>query len=151
MQARESVLVGVEPLEPESNDDTDKTAQATRTEALVQNLGALRKLAAQLNSHATTADEQMLRAIINKREVLLNNIKSLLAVEPVDGEPAEPVSFSEQLETAGPEERDAITKTVAEIAAMDREAERFLKDRAEKVANEIQKIRAGRKWRESSR
>ncbi len=90
----------------------------------------------------------MLRAILSKRESLLNSIKSLLSPAPDSEHLSEATPAPPTPETSSQFGR-TIASTVAEIAAMDEESQRILRERAEKVAAEIQKLKAGKTWRES--
>lgn len=112
-------------------------SESAPAQAMAQDFESLRKLALQLQRIAPTADESVLRAILGKREALLGAIRSRLAEAESAARPAD----------VGARRRFA--RAVDEISAMDRESARLLQERATAVAAEINKLRAGRKWRES--
>ena len=117
-------------------------------ETMLRHLSSLRELSAQLHKRAATADEHVLRAILGKRESILNGIRTLLS-PPADAKRhSEATPQPVPVNAAGAAE-ESFAENVKEIASMDEESQRILKERAEKVADEIQKIKAGRKWRES--
>lgn len=133
------------------NDDTQETdgaqAEASGAQAIAQDLETLRRLAARLHRLAPMADEHVLRVILGKREALLDSIRTRLAQAPAPAEPD--VSKPAASEIGEPEQRQ-FARTLAEITALDRESEGLLKKRSGDTAAEIQKLRAGRHWRESS-
>ena len=135
-------------LEKPTNDARTEDARPERGEALMRDLCSLRRLASQLRRRAPTADDHMLRAIMGKREALLDSIRASLGPASDDVETPRPASFSEELALTDRQE-EVIVETVHEIAALDGEAERILKDRAGELAAEIRKLKAGRKSRES--
>lgn len=113
----------------------DAAPEMPHAQAIAQDLEALRKLAMQLQRMAASADDTVLRAILGKREALLDAIRSRLA--------------ESNAAAADSGARRRLSQTVAEIAEMDQQSARLLKERAVAVAAEIEKLRAGRKWRES--
>jgi hypothetical protein len=121
-----------------------KKADSSHERMMAADLAELRDLAHRLKSVASTADDPMLRAILGKREALMDSIRARLA-EAGAFEPPEVAT------DAGSDERRYLYDAVSEIVAMDRESARVLKDRADKVAAEIQKLRVGRQLRESAR
>jgi len=122
-------------------------ANDARARSLVRDLRSLRRLAGQLHRRAATADEHRLRAIMGKREALLEAIRD--RVESAD-ETADRESFAAQLD-ASAAEKEAIAETVREIAVLDSAAEKILRDRAEELGAGIRKLKAGKKSRESYR
>ncbi|MGD1001248.1 MAG: hypothetical protein ABSA67_11185 [Candidatus Brocadiia bacterium] len=129
-----------------ANPEADKTADAAPAQEIAQDLDELRTLAARFRHLAPTAGEPVLRAILLKREALLGAIgtgvgrltqsaKSALAgVTPED---------------AGAQSA-AFARVLREVTAMDRESQAALKKRADEVADEVLKLRAGKKWRQSN-
>ncbi len=125
-----------------SRHDETRT-DATGTQDIARDLATLRKLATRLHALASTADNGVLRAILGKREALLESISArLAAMPPPQREGATP--------PIGEQERRLIAQALVEVTAMDRESESALRKRADEVAAEVRKLRAGRKWRESS-
>ena len=129
-----------------TNFEAQKNATATAAPAddaqateIAEDLEALRTLAARFRHLAPTAQERVLRAILGKREALLEAISTRL------GRPEEPVERAE----AGAR-KTAFVQALSEVAALDRESERALGKRAENAAVEIQKLRAGKKWRQGN-
>jgi len=137
-------------VKPEARHDASDASKPAPGDALVQDLRSLRRLASQLHRRAATIDSHMLRAIMGKREALLDSIRSCLAPGADPSRPPDPSSFAEELALSA-QEKEVIAETVHEIAVLDREAERLLRGRAEALAAEIQKLKAGRKSRESYR
>lgn len=109
-------------------------------DGIAEDLRSLRKLAVQLRRLAGSADDQVLRAILGKRESLLVGIRVELAAA---AEKAESVKALANAEGRG------FAQIVAEICAMDQESSQLLRKRADDVAADIQKVRAGRMWRQS--
>ena len=129
--------------------DTGERTQQEGADPIVADLCALRRLAAQLHKRASTAGDSMLRAILGKREALLNSIRARLSPAAGNAEEA-PAERSADGADASPERRGMIAKAVEEIAAMDRESERILGKRLAETTAEMRKLKAGRQWRESS-
>jgi len=122
-------------------------ANDVRARSLVRDLRSLRRLAGQLHRRAATADGHRLRAIMGKREALLDAIRD--RIESADQTP-DAESFAAQLD-ASAAEKEAIAETVREIAVLDSAAEKILRDRAEELGAGIRKLKAGKKSRESYR
>ena len=124
----------------------DKPAEATPTQEIAQNLDELRTLAARFRHLAPTAGEPVLRAILVKREALLGSISmgiGRLAQSAKDaGAGAAP-------ETAGAQGA-VFAQTLREVTDMDRESQAALRKRSNEVADEVLKLRAGKKWRQSN-
>ena len=108
---------------------------------------ALRRLATQMHRRASGGEGHVLRAMMGKREALLNAIRSRIATEDAD---IADIALADCLPEMSAAQQQLIVETVAEIAAIDRDTERVLSGRMNETAAEIQKLRAGRKWRESS-
>jgi len=85
--------------------------------------------------------------MMGKREALLDAIRSRLATDDVD---IADVALADCLPEMSAAQQQLIVETVAEIAAIDRDTEHMLSGRMNETAAEIQKLRAGRKWRESN-
>ena len=128
------------PSDVKTNQDGKPAQAESPAKALASALTAFRKLALRLKRRAATADQQTFRAILGKREAILDSIRELVSPET-----ATPVA------ELGQQEKRLVGKTLAEVATMDAESERIIRERAGKVAAEIQKLRAGRKWRETSK
>ena len=136
-------------LGTELTNETGEQTQAEAADPVVADLCALRRLAAQLHKRAATADDPMLRAILGKREALLNSIRAHLSPATGNAEDAPGECLADGADVS-PERRRMIAKTVEEIAAMDRESERILGKRLAETTAEMRKLKAGRQWRESS-
>jgi hypothetical protein len=111
-----------------------------RAMEIAQDLKSLRLLAARFRHLAPTAQGHVLRAILGKREVLLESISTRL------GRLTGPAGHGADL---GPK-KTAFAQALGEVAAIDRESQGALRKRAEETAAEIQKLRAGKKWRQSN-
>jgi hypothetical protein len=125
--------------------DTTKRANGDAAESseVAAELSELRDLSQQLRNVAATAEDHVLRAILGKREALMGSIRARLGEE---GAPEESGADSGQAANG-----KLVFDTMIEIVDMDRESTRVLKARSAQVAEEIRKIRAGRKFRESAR
>lgn len=122
------------------NRKPDAPSDGNDDRKVVSELSALRDLSQQLRSVAATAEDNVLRAILGKREALMGSIRVRLAEQ------------EEEIAREGQsEKKKEIFKTISEIVDMDRESARLLKERAAQAAEEIKKIRAGRQFRESTR
>ena len=126
---------------------TRADAESAEDHALVQDLRALRKLAEQSHRRAATADGSMLRAIMGKREALLDAIRGRVATKDEPPDPPETTGFARELELTA-RDKEEIAQTVKEIAVLDSEVERILRTRADELGAEIQKLKAGKKSRE---
>lgn len=122
-------------------------ANDVRARSLVRDLRSLRRLAGQLHRRAATADEHRIRAIMGKREALLDAIRD--RIESADNA-SDAESFAMQLEVNAAE-KETLAETVREIAVLDSAAEKILRDRAEELGADIRKLKAGKKSRESYR
>ncbi len=129
--------------EADDSHETDRKASSD-TQLIATDVAALRNLAHQLKRMAPSADEHALRAILGKREALMDSIRRRLADKNAFEE-LQGVDNKVPVET-----HRLLYDVVSEILVLDRESARVLKQRAESVAAEIQKVRAGRKWRESA-
>jgi len=120
-----------------------------RVPALVREFASLHRLALQLQRRAADGDSHALHAILSRREAVLKAIRACLG--PGDEETA---SGGENESPGGPdpheEERRRIARTLREIVALDEASRRLLEQQAAAVVADIHKLRAGRKWRESS-
>jgi hypothetical protein len=128
-----------------TNFDPDKTAEATPAQEIAQELDDLRTLTARFRRLAPTAEPQVLRAILGKREALLGAIGARvgrLTQSANDAPAAAP-------ETAGAQ-KAVFAETLREVVVMDRESQAALKKRAVEAAEEVLKLRAGKKWRLSN-
>jgi len=118
------------PSRPE--DGADRSERAC---ALMRELEVLRRLAAQLQKRATAGDAHALRAILARREAVLDSIRGLMN--------------ELQAAEAGKETRDgAFGAVLDEVVAADAASQRLLKTHADKTAEDIHRLRAGRKWRQ---
>ena len=88
--------------------------------AVMDDLRSLRRLALRLQRRAASADEPMLRALLGKREALLNSLSARLGEPHSDGAPLSGLPESH---------REAIARTIEEIAAMDHKTRRALQAR----------------------
>jgi hypothetical protein len=128
-----------------ANGQAQKRTEATAAQAedaateIAQDLESLRILAARFRHLAPTAQEHMLRAILGKREALLDAISTRL------GRQAEP---ADRADAGG--QKSAFAQALREVAAADRESASALRKRSDETAAEIQKLRAGKKWRQSN-
>lgn len=96
-------------------------------------LGEYRSLSVQLRQMAAGAEPSALQAVLIRRAGVLAAIRSRRA--PAASAPA-------------PHESEAdFTRSLAEIAEMDRDVIRLLEIRSAGVAAEIAKLRAGKQWR----
>ena len=127
-----------------ANPETDKTADATPAQEIAQDLDELRMLAARFRHLAPTAGEPVLRAILVKREALLGSISTRVGRLTQSARDAGAAP-----ETAGAQSA-AFAQVLREVTAMDRESQAALRKRADEVADEVLKLRAGKKWRQSN-
>jgi hypothetical protein len=123
------------------NPQTDKAADAAPAQAVAQELDELRILAARFRHLAPTAKEPVLRAILVKREALLGAISAGIG-RLTQSKGAAPETASAQ--------KSAFAEVLREVTALDRESQAVLRKRANDVADEVLKLRAGRKWRQSN-
>ncbi len=126
--------------------EADPAADAASPQKIAQDLDELRTLAARFRHLTPTATEPVLHAILLKREALLGSIGA--------GIGRLTQSAKNQGAGAAPEiarERSAaFAHVLREVTAMDRESQAALRKRADEVAAEILKLRAGKKWRQSN-
>jgi hypothetical protein len=127
-----------------ANAEADTTAEATPAQEIAHELDELRTLSARFRHLAPTAGEPVLRAILLKREALLGSIGTGIGR----------LAQSAQSAGAAPEnagEQSAVfAQVLREVSAMDRESQAALRKRADEIADEILKLRAGKKWRQSN-
>jgi hypothetical protein len=126
--------------------EADLTADASPTQEIAQELDELRTLSARFRHLAPTAATPVLRAILVKREALLGSIGTGIGRLM---QPAPSASADAAPEIGGPQ-RAAFAQVLREVTAMNRETQAALKKRADEVADEILKLRAGKKWRQSN-
>jgi len=126
--------------------EADQAADAPPTQEIAQDLDELRTLSARFRHLAPTAAAPALRAILVKREALLGSIGAGIGRLT---QPAQSATAVAAPEIGGPQ-RAAFAQVLREVTAMDREAQAALKKRADEVADEILKLRAGKKWRQSN-
>jgi len=129
-----------------ANSEADKTADATPAQEIAQDLDELRTLAARFRHLAPTAGEPVLRAILFKREALLGAIGTRVAQL---AQSAKAAGAGAAPETVGAQSA-AFARTLREVTDMDRESQAALRKRADEVADEVLKLRAGKKWRQSN-
>jgi len=115
-------------------------ADDARARSLVRDLRSLRRLADQLHRRAATADGHRLRAIVGKREALLDAIRDRIGS-------ADNARDAESLAA----EKDAIAEAIREIALLDSATEKILRDRVEEFGADIRKRKAGKESRKSCR
>jgi hypothetical protein len=127
-----------------ANPQADKAAEAAPTQQIAQDLDELRMLAARFRHLAPTAKEPVLRAILVKREALLAAIGARISrlTQGPKGAGAAPEIASAQ--------SAAFAEVLHEVTALDRESQAALRKRASDVAEEVLKLRAGKKWRQSN-
>jgi hypothetical protein len=127
-----------------ANPEAEKTVDAAPTQEIAQDLDELRTLAARFRHLAPSAAGPVLRAILVKREALLGAISSGIGqlAQSAKGAGAAP-------ETAGAQNA-AFAEVLREVTALDRESQAALRKRANEIADEVLKLRAGRKWRQSN-
>jgi hypothetical protein len=124
--------------------EADKTAEVTSAQEIARELDELRTLSARFRHLAPTAGEPVLRAILLRREALLGSIGTGIG------------RLTQSAKSAGvaPEnvgEQSAVfAQVLREVTAMDRESQAALRKRADDIADEILKLRAGKKWRQSN-
>jgi len=129
-----------------ANPEADKTADAAPAQEIAQDLDELRTLAARFRHLAPTAGEPVLRAILLKREALLGAIGTGVGRLT---QAAKSAAAGGAPENAGAQSA-AFAQVLREVTAMDRESQAALKKRADEVADEVLKLRAGKKWRQSN-
>ena len=133
--------------EPQAAVESSEHSGHVEANPVLADVFALRRLATQMHKRAPGGDGHVLRAIMGKREALLGSIRSQLATEDAD---IADVALADCLPEMSAVQQQLIVETVAEIAAIDRDTERVLSGRMSETVAEMQKLRAGRKWRESS-
>jgi len=126
-----------------ANPEAERIADATPTQEIAQELDELRTLAARFRHLAPTASEPVLRAILLKREALLGAIGTGIGRLTQSAK-----SAGDPPENAG-EQSAVFAQVLREVTAMDRESQAALRKRADEIADEILKLRAGKKWRQS--
>jgi hypothetical protein len=123
--------------------DIQADQAADAAQEIAQELDELRELAARFRRLAPTAKGPALRAILVKREALLGAISAGVSRMAQSAK-----------ESGGPEpagaQRGAFAAVLREVTDLDRESRAALRKRANDVADEVLKLRAGRKWRQSS-
>jgi hypothetical protein len=126
------------------NSETDMTADPTPAQEMARELEELRTLTARFRRLAPVAQPPVLRALLGKRETLLRSIGAHVsrATSPAKDAGAAP-------ETPGAQNA-AFAQTLREVAEMDRAAQAELRKRSNATANELLKLRAGKKWRQSN-
>ncbi len=129
-----------------ANPGTDKAAEATPAQEIAQELDELRTLAARFRHLAPTAGEPVLRAILLKREALLGAIGARVGrlTQSAKGAIAGVAVVNAGAQSA------AFAQVLREVTAMDRESQAALRKRADEIADEVMKLRAGKKWRQSN-
>ncbi len=130
-------------MEHEAQQSSIAEERQERARAVAQELSVLRNLTLKLQARAAHGDPKYLRTIAARREAVLDHIKEMLPGD--DGDAADP---DDSLST---EEKELVREAVAEIQAMDTQTELILRERSGKIADELQKLRAGKRFRDSSR
>jgi len=131
---------------PEKGSDSRRGGQAGSVSALVKEFAALQRLARQLQQRAAEGDIHALHGILSRREAVLASIrKSVVALE--ENHRSEEGSPAPDLDD---KTRQEIAQRLRDVAGLDAASRQILEERAAAIAAEIQKIKAGRKWRESS-
>jgi len=128
-------------------ESTTKTSRAKREERarrVAEDLRALRRLSVKLHQHAARGNPALLRSIVLQREALLNSVRLNELSPEVNPEP-------EQTPVLSDEDRTLIHDTISDINTIDAKTERILKARAAKIGEEIMKLKAGKKYRDTSR
>jgi hypothetical protein len=129
-----------------ANPEADKTADAAPAQEIAQDLDELRTLAARFRHLAPTAAEPVLRAILLKREALLGAIGTGVGRLT---QAAKSAAAGGAPENAGAQSA-AFAQVLREVTAMDRESQAALRKRADEIADEVMKLRAGKQWRQSN-
>ena len=121
--------------------DSEKERQE-RARAVAQELSALRNLTLKLHARAAHGDPKYLRTIAARREAVLDHIKEMLPGDDGDADLDDSLSA---------DEKKLVRDAVAEIRALDTKTELVLRERSGKIADELQKLRAGKRFRDISR
>lgn len=130
-------------MEHEAQQSSIAEERQERARAVAQELSTLRNLTLKLQARAAHGDPKYLRTIAARREAVLDHIKEMLPGD--DGDAADPD------DSLSAEEKKLVSDAVAEIQAMDTQTELILRERSGKIADELQKLRAGKRFRDSSR
>lgn len=132
--------------------DITREQRAEDAWAMARELVALRKLTLKLHKRAAQADPQFLRTILTQREAVLESMKLLLpAIEANDADNNVGAHPADSREEPGSEEQQLVRETVAEIQTLDNETGLILRDRAAKISEEIHKLHAGKRFRDTTR
>ena len=124
------------------NPQADQAASAAPAQEIARDLDELHMLAARFRHLAPAAKEPVLRAILVKREALLAAISAGIGRVTQSAEDAAPENLGAQ--------GTAFAEVLREVTALDRESQAALRKRANEIADEVLKLRAGRKWRQSN-
>jgi len=129
-------------VEHEAQQPSIAEERQEQTRAMAQELSALRNLTLKLHARAAHGDPKYLRTIAARREAVLDHIKEMLPGDDGDADLDESLSAAE---------KKLVRDAVAEIQALDTKTELILRERSGKIADELQKLRAGKRFRDSSR
>jgi hypothetical protein len=126
------------------NVEPDVAADATPAQEMARELDELRTLTARFRRLAPVAQPPVLRALLGKRETLLRSIGARVSRANLLAKDAGAAP-----ETPGARNA-AFAQTLREVADMDRESQAAFRKRTDAAADELLKLRAGKKWRQSN-
>lgn len=131
-------------MEPENTPDINEPERHERARVVAQELRALRRLSAKLHQHAANGDPSSLRDIILQRDALIKSVRANGVLPNMAASDDFAPAFSD-------EDRSLIRKAIAAINTLDTKTECILKERTARIGEELMKLRAGRKYRATSR
>jgi len=135
-------------VESDSASNKAHPSDAERSRALTQELHALKALTEKLHRRAPHGQPHALRALVAQREAVIENLKDILNLSP---EGADTSALARAIAPLSADEKSRVHAAIAEIKAVNTQTELILRDRAENMAEEMQKLRAGRKLRTANR
>ena len=131
-------------MNPESAAETTRAKREERARRVAQELRALRRLSVKLHHHAAHGNPALLRSIILQRDALLNSVRPSEVSSDVNPDPEQAPDLSDK-------NRELIHETISDINTLDAKTERILKVRTSKIGEQIMKLKAGKKYRDTTR
>jgi ElaB/YqjD/DUF883 family membrane-anchored ribosome-binding protein len=118
--------------------------QTDSLKSIADEIGTLRRLTEKVHSRAGHESPDLLHKWMARREAIMERITELL---PED-DSGKPVAIADVFDG---DEREEVTTTLKKIHTLNMEAELILRERAGKIANKLQQLKAGKKLRENNR
>jgi hypothetical protein len=130
--------------EREQTKETPPTEGAERLRLIANEVGTLRRLTRKVHSRAGHENPELLRAWMARREAIMDRIAELL---PQDASG----NVAPLADVLAHDAQAEVSSALEEIQALNVKTKLILRDRAGKIAAQLQQLKAGKKLRDRNR